>query len=406
MPAVVAVPSWTLSPTSASAHASFVLIVIGSLCFLLYLFYSYHTTQKRIYSSSLFIFLDFPTLIFLSLFVFFYISLLNVSFTPGWESVASIGLAVSQTQAATTRAFSSLTQLASRFLSGLNHRQLSGDFGVGLGDQGFGLGDQGFGLRDGGVEGSLGAAGRAHSVERGDGVLSTPTEKDGREGSDARGSSSSLVFSPSPLSSPSLSPSSSSPPPFSFSSSPPASSSWPAAPPPSSPSPVVSSSSLPRRLSGADESKEKAAGAVSSSSSSEGEFGDSLNIPGIVPGPVQPWLWVPGSSPGPQNSPPPTAESTVRFLRLQESLEAKSDALFRAKILAVLTLLMVAIRILTLVAAVPHTLRDARRLIEILYGAGSQIALASVFVIVAFFAFCFADALRVRECRFGVRVHG
>ncbi|EPT26174.1 hypothetical protein TGME49_310560 [Toxoplasma gondii ME49] len=397
MPAVVAVPSWTLSPTSASAHASFVLIVIGSLCFLLYLFYSYHTTQKRIYSSSLFIFLDFPTLIFLSLFVFFYISLLNVSFTPGWESVASIGLAVSQTQAATTRAFSSLTQLASRFLSGLNHRQLSGDFGVGLGDQGFGLGDQGFGLgdqgfglRDGGVEGSLGAAGRAHSVERGDGVLSTPTEKDGREGSDARGSSSSLVFSPSPLSSPSLSPSSSSPPPFSFSSSPPASSSWPAAPPPSSPSPVVSSSSLPRRLSGADESKEKATGAVSSSSSSEGEFGDSLNIPGIVPGPVQPWLWVPGSSPGPQNSPPPTAESTVRFLRLQESLEAKSDALFRAKILAVLTLLMVAIRILTLVAAVPHTLRDARRLIEILYGAGSQIALASVFVIVAFFAFCFA----------------
>ncbi|RQX72436.1 polycystin cation channel protein, partial [Toxoplasma gondii CAST] len=404
MPAVVAVPSWTLSPTSASAHASFVLIVIGSLCFLLYLFYSYHTTQKRIYSSSLFIFLDFPTLIFLSLFVFFYISLLNVSFTPGWESVASIGLAVSQTQAATTRAFSSLTQLASRFLSGLNHRQLSGDFGVGLGDQGFGLGDQGFGLGDqgfglgdqgfglgdGGVEGSLGAAGRAHSVERGDGVLSTPTEEDGREGSDARGSSSSLVFSPSPLSSPSLSPSSSSPPPFSFSSSPPASSSWPAAPPPSSPSPVVSSSSLPRRLSGADESKEKAAGAVSSSSSSEGEFGDSLNIPGIVPGPVQPWLWVPGSSPGPQNSPPPTAESTVRFLRLQESLEAKSDALFRAKILAVLTLLMVAIRILTLVAAVPHTLRDARRLIEILYGAGSQIALASVFVIVAFFAFCFA----------------
>ncbi|KEP62913.1 UNVERIFIED_CONTAM: hypothetical protein HHA_310560 [Hammondia hammondi] len=378
-PAVVAVPSWTLSPTSASAHASFVLIVTGSLCFLLYLLYSYHTTQKRIYSSSLFLFVDLPALVFLSLFVFFYISLLNVSFNPGWESVASIGLAVSQTQAATVRTFSSLTQLASHFLTGTTPRQLLGDFGVELGD--------------GGVAGRLGAAGGTRTEERGEGALSTLKEERGRQGSYARGSSSSLVSSSSsPPSSPSSSPPSSpsSSPSSSVSSSPPASSSWPASPPPSSPSPFVSSSSLPRRLSGADESREKAAGAASSSNSSEGEFGDSLNIPGIVPGPVQPWLWVPGSSPGPQNSPPPTAESTVRFLRLQESLEAKSDALFRAKILAVITLLMVAIRILTLVAAVPQHLRDSRRLIEMLYGAGSQIALASIFVIVAFFAFCFA----------------
>ncbi|CBZ55038.1 conserved hypothetical protein [Neospora caninum Liverpool] len=367
-PGVVAVPSWTLSPTSASAHASFVLVMIASLCFLLYILYSYRTTQKRVYSSSLFIFLDLPTLIFLSLFVFFYVALLNVSFNPGWESAASIGLGVStQTQDATMRSVSALSRLASNFLPGASPRHLAGDNG----DAGSGLGDTGTRRR-------LGATGSARSGEGRGGIA--PAQKNAR----LRSSSSVEVpaasanreeehgggehVSPRRRSrgSQAHAPSSSVAAGFPFPSSSLVS------------SPHVSSASLPaRRLS-------------AGTGEDAGEFGDSLDIPGIVPGPVQPWLWVPGSSQGPDNSPPPTAESILRFMRLQESLEAKGDALFRAKVLAVVALLMVAVRILTLTAAVPQRFQEARKLIEILYGAASQIAIASVFVVVAFFAFCFA----------------
>ncbi|PHJ14752.1 polycystin cation channel protein, partial [Cystoisospora suis] len=78
-----------------------------------------------------------------------------------------------------------------------------------------------------------------------------------------------------------------------------------------------------------------------------------------------------------ENSPPPTAESLTRFLRLLSAIETKAETLFHAKIASVLALLFTALRFLTLMRAVPEIFQESRKLVELLAGAGTQLFLAA-----------------------------
>ncbi|PFH34053.1 hypothetical protein BESB_072050 [Besnoitia besnoiti] len=459
-PRVIAVPAWTLSPTSPSVHASFVFIVLACGCFLAYIMYSYHATQKRVFSPSFCLFLDVPILLFLALFVFFYITMFGVSFNPGWECPASLGVGRNLNKSG----FASTSRLGTgAFLSGargdrLHSRRLAdadreeaprpthrapepaapttrggdprrgqrhvfasareqqvGNFEAtareadaverpGGSERRPGAREEASEAETSGARGARGARGdRRHAEEARPAravarALQRSSDDNGQAlGADSRGRP---PEGQSPPSSPSPSPASSVQRRsllaslFSASSTQIRHLAARHAEAARAGEGVEEANAQGERRAQADDmgrgAQARRLASPAGIQSAWGEFGDSLDIPDIVPGPVQPWVWVPGSSQDDENSPPPTAESLTRFLRLQEALEAKGDGLFRTKIFAVLVLLMVAVRTLTLTAAVPESFQQSRKLIELLYGASAQIFFASLLVVLAFFAFCFA----------------
>ncbi|CDJ42320.1 hypothetical protein, conserved [Eimeria tenella] len=118
------------------------------------------------------------------------------------------------------------------------------------------------------------------------------------------------------------------------------------------------------------------------------------HIPKFVPGPVQPWQWLPGSFSTPSRSEPcPSAESLTRFLRLQEHLEMISYYLFFCKICTGLLFIIALIRFITMVPAIPERMQGLRKLLSHLHAAKIQTActlctLFSSFLLFALIGYC------------------
>ncbi|KAL8434233.1 hypothetical protein Efla_001998 [Eimeria flavescens] len=113
------------------------------------------------------------------------------------------------------------------------------------------------------------------------------------------------------------------------------------------------------------------------------------NIPRIVPGPVQPWQWLPGSSSNPAKSePPPTAESYPRFVRIEEHFETMANYLLFCKICAGLLFLIAILRFISIVPAIPERMQGLRKLLSHLNAVKMQTTCTMVSLFTAFLSFC------------------
>ncbi|KAL8275932.1 hypothetical protein Esti_000048 [Eimeria stiedai] len=113
------------------------------------------------------------------------------------------------------------------------------------------------------------------------------------------------------------------------------------------------------------------------------------NIPKIVPGPVQPWEWLPGSSSSPARSqPPPTAESHPRFVRIEEHFEAMANYLLFCKIYAGLLFVIAAVRFISMIPAIPERMQGLRKLLSHLNAAKMQTTCTMVSLFTTFLSFC------------------
>lgn len=77
-------------------------------------------------------------------------------------------------------------------------------------------------------------------------------------------------------------------------------------------------------------------------------------------------------------------------MRLASAIESTTETLFHAKIAGVIALIFAALRFLTLMPGVPESFQQARKLVELLAGASTQLFLAALVLVVAFFGFSFA----------------
>ncbi|KAL8449070.1 hypothetical protein Emed_003422 [Eimeria media] len=113
------------------------------------------------------------------------------------------------------------------------------------------------------------------------------------------------------------------------------------------------------------------------------------NIPKIVPGPVQPWEWLPGSSSSPARAqPPPTAESYPRFVRIEEHFEVMANYLLFCKICAGLLFIIAAIRFISMIPAIPERMQGLRKLLSHLNAAKMQTTCTMVSLFTTFLSFC------------------
>ncbi|KAL8448213.1 hypothetical protein Emag_003981 [Eimeria magna] len=157
------------------------------------------------------------------------------------------------------------------------------------------------------------------------------------------------------------------------------------------------------------------------------------NIPKIVPGPVQPWEWLPGSSSskrikaatktrgiaelyeclcggvsflrgclsqlptlpwnlcvaGPARAqPPPTAESYPRFVRIEEHFEVMANYLLFCKICAGLLFIIAAVRFISMIPAIPERMQGLRKLLSHLNAAKMQTTCTMVSLFTTFLSFC------------------
>ncbi|CDJ27876.1 uncharacterized protein EMH_0095460 [Eimeria mitis] len=122
--------------------------------------------------------------------------------------------------------------------------------------------------------------------------------------------------------------------------------------------------------------------------------GNTGHVPKYVPGPVQPWRWLPGSASMPTRSqPPPSGESLLRFLRLQEHIEMLANYLLFCKICAGLLYVIAVIRFITMVPAIPEKMQGLRKLLSHLNAAKVQTActlctLFSTFLLFSLIGYC------------------
>ncbi|CDI79396.1 hypothetical protein, conserved [Eimeria praecox] len=126
--------------------------------------------------------------------------------------------------------------------------------------------------------------------------------------------------------------------------------------------------------------------------------GSTGHIPKFVPGPVQPWQWLPGSASMPTRSqPPPSAESLPRFLRLQEHLETLANYLLFCKICAGLLFVIAMIRFITMVPAIPERMQGLRKLLSHLNAAKVQTACTLCTLFSSFLLFSLIGYSRLSE---------